>query len=288
MPARLLDSTAPIAVVGAGRLGLTLTAALLDAGYGVVAIGSRDRRAASQDLNELAGRVQILPASVAAGLADVVFLTVPDAVVGPVAEAIPWREGCAVVHCSGAQGLDVLAPAARVGALTGCFHPIQTFPSRRPEPERFRGITVGIEAQPPLDAFLEHLAYSLGAAAVRLEGVDRARYHAAAVFASNDVIALMAAAAQTWESAGLPAGSARTALAPLMLAAARNIAASPLEEALTGPLARGDITTIARHLDALAATPELAALYRLLARQLLTLPLSHSPEVAAQLRDLIG
>jgi predicted short-subunit dehydrogenase-like oxidoreductase (DUF2520 family) len=97
----------------------------------------------------------------------------------------------------------------------------------------------------------------------------------------------MAAATRAWQSAGLPADSARSALSPLLLAAANNVAAMPLAEALTGPIARGDTVTVARHLEALRTEPALAQLYRALSRELLDLPLGHSSAVAAQLRAII-
>ena len=134
---------------------------------------------------------------------------------------------------------------------------------------------------------LAGIATDLGARTVPLAGVDRALYHAAAVLIANDAVALAAAATRAWTLAGLPQDAAREALAPLLLGAASSIAALPLAEALTGPLARGDIATVERHLDALARDPTLAALYRALAAELLRLPLAHSEATAARLRALL-
>jgi predicted short-subunit dehydrogenase-like oxidoreductase (DUF2520 family) len=223
---------------------------------------------------------------------------VPDGEIAPLAASLPWRDGCFAVHCSGALTLDVLAPAAQAGTLTGCLHPLQAFPAREGDASRFHDIACGVEAPPPLDATLERIVADLGASVVRLEGVDRARYHAAAVFASNYAVALAAAARRAWELAGLPADRARAALAPLMLGAAQNIAAvtnDDLATALTGPIARGDIATVERHLAAFEGNadtapdgdPELAALYRRLGAELLALDLDHPPAVAARLRELL-
>ena len=143
----------------------------------------------------------------------------------------------------------------------------------RAQPERFRGIACGVEGAEPLGGLLERLAGDLGARPFRLDGVDRAAYHAAAVFASNDVVALVSAAQRAWTLAGLPAATARAALAPLLVAAAENVAqleaGAELGAALTGPLARGDVASVEAHLAALSAAPDLRELYRLLARQLL-------------------
>jgi predicted short-subunit dehydrogenase-like oxidoreductase (DUF2520 family) len=218
-----------------------------------------------------------------------VWLAVPDAAIPVVAQALSWTTGQRVVHASGALGLDVLDPVRSAGGLRGCLHPLQTFPERFADPLRFRGIVCGIEADGVLGAELAQLSAELGASALRLEGVDRARYHAAAVFASNYLVALHAAAAQAWALAGLPPELARGALAPLTLAAAESVQRLPLEAALTGPLARGDLDTLAAHTRALEQAPELRELYRRLGAALLELPLSlteaQRTALAALLRD---
>ena len=218
---------------------------------------------------------------------DLVFLTVPDSAIAAVAAGVQWRAGQGVVHCSGARGLEMLAHAAESGAMTGCFHPLQSFPSRDGDASRFNGVTCGVEAAGSLSAALERMAVDLGGHAVRLEGIDRAKYHAAAVFASNYVVSLMVAAERAWEQAGLPGEAARGALAPLLLGASRNVAERALSEALTGPVARGDVATVGRQLAALDE-PALRELYRRLGAELLALDLGHSPEVAARLRAILG
>lgn len=280
-----------IAVIGAGRLGSSLALALHAAGYPVRAVSSRSPASAEALATQIDG-AEATPPEDAVAACDLVFLTVPDGEIAPLAASLPWRDGRFAVHCSGALALDVLAPAAQTGALTGCLHPLQSFPSRS-SPEdasRFRDIACGVEAPPPLDAALEGIVADLGASVIRLEGVDRARYHAAAVFVSNYAVALAATAGRAWELAGLPADRARAALAPLMLGTAQNIAADELATALTGPIARGDVATVERHLAALAppdGDPALAALYRRLGAELLRLDLDHPPEIAARLRELL-
>ncbi|GMU41229.1 MAG: oxidoreductase [Chloroflexota bacterium] len=273
-------------VIGPGRLGTALSAALAATGAPVMVASRRPPAPALLALPGVTGA----PVEVLIERCDVVYLAVPDREIAPLAARLSWRPGQAAVHHSGALGLEALAGATDRGALAGCLHPLQTFPAGTPPqeaPALFRGITCGIEAPEPLGARLEALAGALGARSVRLEGVDRAAYHAAAVFASNDAVALMAAAARTWSAAGLSPEAAREALAPLLLAAARNVAALPLERALTGPVARGDVETVERHLAALTTTPDLAALYRALAAELLRLDLGHAPETLAALRRAI-
>lgn len=279
-----------IGVLGVGRLGSALAAALTAAGIGQVTVGSRR----SDPAQALAAALGIEAASpgVLVERSDLMFLTVPDAAIESAADDLPWRAGQAAVHCSGALGLDVLHAAAARGAATGCLHPLQTFPAGGLPTEAsglFRGIVCGIESHDAsLSALLEAITAGLGARVVRLEGTDRALYHAAAVLVSNDVVALAAAARRTWTQAGLSADAAREALAPLLLAAARNVGRLPLEEALTGPVARGDLATVERHLRALEVEPELREIYRRLALELLRLDLDQPPAVTTELRRLLG
>lgn len=258
-----------IAVVGPGRLGATLAAALERAGYNVSTVG-RDQLGDSADTD------------------DLIFLTVPDSAIAGVAASLQWRPGQWVVHCSGAIGREALGAAEAAGAVAGCFHPLQTFPSREPQPGRFAGIACGIEASEPLGTALERIAKDLGSRPFRLDGVDRALYHAAAVVASNHVIALANAASRLWELAGVKGVSGREALSPLMNAAAQNVAAMELADALTGPVVRGDVATVARHLDALDADAELRELYRRLSLELLRITPRLDDERRESLRRLLG
>jgi predicted short-subunit dehydrogenase-like oxidoreductase (DUF2520 family) len=265
-------------VLGAGRLGSALVAALASAGVRKVEVASR-RPGQARAVAAALGIEAVSPAVLVARC-DLVFLTVPDAAIRLTARDLPWRDGQAVVHCSGALGLEALVDAAARGADTGCLHPLQTFPPGAPvaqAPTLFNGIVCGLESNTTsLSALLEAITMGLGARPIQLQGVDRALYHAAAVMVSNDVVSLMAAE------------TARQALAPLLLAAAENIGRLPLEQALTGPIARGDVATVEGHLRALGGDPDLRELYRRLALELVSLDLGHSPVLVAELKDALG
>jgi predicted short-subunit dehydrogenase-like oxidoreductase (DUF2520 family) len=286
----MVARTSSIGIIGAGRLGGALADALLKSGRPLDTVASRTLEGADALAAHLPF-VNAAPVEELVAQCEVVFLAVPDDQLESVADAQRWRDGQAVVYLSGGRGLDVLAPVTEAGGLAGCLHPLQTFPSGE-EPARartrFAGIACGIEAPAPLDALLEAIVDDLDARSFRLEGVDRAAYHAAAVFVSNDIVAAMAAATRAWSLAGLPSEDAREALSPLLRSSAEAIASRPLEEALTGPVARGDVETVRRHLGSLEAEPELRALYRLLAGELLRLELGHSSEAASALRELLG
>jgi predicted short-subunit dehydrogenase-like oxidoreductase (DUF2520 family) len=276
-----------IGIIGAGRVGSALALALAEKGHAVGAIASRRDNTARALARRIAG-AQAVSAQDVALRCELVFLTLPDAAVAPVAAELPWRAGQAVVHTSGGLDLSVLAPAAARDALPGGFHPLRAFAQGDSAANAFAGVTIGIAGPPGLSAQLEALAGGLGARALRVDGVDRALYHAAAVFASNFSIALLVAARRAWTLAGLPEAEARSALAPLLAGAAANAGALPLERALSGPIARGEPDTLVRHLERLGRVPELADLYRALSAQLLALDLGHSPEVRDRLRQLLS
>jgi predicted short-subunit dehydrogenase-like oxidoreductase (DUF2520 family) len=261
-----------VAIVGLGRLGASLVRALRSAGVNVTGLtGKFDERVKERAAEwNLEGSVTTLGR--VADNAQLVFVTVPDGELATVTEKLEVGAGQNVVHCSGALDLAPLRAAEVRGATCGVFHPLQSFGPEAPA-ERFTGIAIGVDAESPLDVELSELAERFGAVPFSLRGVDRARYHAAAVFASNYVVALHAAAARIWRSAGLPESAARAALAVLSRGAVENIAAHELAEALTGPIARGDAATVAGHLAGLAGDRASLALYRGLAEELLSLPL---------------
>lgn len=275
-----------IGIIGASRLGTTLALALERAGHSVAAVASQRPHSAQSFASRLAAAVALDPAGLVRRC-QLVVLAVPDGAVAALASGLPWVRGQAVVHCSGALELSALDAARACGALRGCLHPLQSFPERFGAAQRFAGITCGVEADGALEARLHALCTALGARPLPLAGVDRARYHAAAVLASNYVVALHAAAAQAWTLAGLPPERAREALAPLTLGAAENVERLPLHAALTGPIARGDAATVAGHLTALREAPELYELYVRLASALLALPLPLLPEQRAALESLV-
>jgi predicted short-subunit dehydrogenase-like oxidoreductase (DUF2520 family) len=218
------------AVVGAGRLGTVLAAALGAAGP------LRRGRPVPPDV-------------------EVVLLCVPDGQIADAARAVP--AGPLLGHCSGATGLDALGD--REGFS---LHPLMSVPHGSP-PDVLRGAGAAIDGTSPraLDV-AERLARALGLRPTRVAPADRVAYHAAAAMAANFLVALEAAA----EALAATAGVTRQQLAPLVLATARQWAELGPEHALTGPIARGDEAVVARHRAEVAArTPELLAVWDALA-----------------------
>ncbi len=185
-----------------------------------------------------------------------VFLTVPDDAVGAVAARLAdLDEGVsdtvAFVHASGALELGVLAPLRRRHPV-GSFHPLRSFPEPGP-PEAFRGIVIGVDASSEaLRRVLNRLARDLGAKPKKVDDAQRAVYHAAAVFASNYVVALLAEAVRLLERSGWTEKEAVQGLVPLAEGAIANVRKRGPVAALTGPIRRGDAETVLRHLSALA------------------------------------
>ena len=275
-----------VAVVGLGRLGSCLLRALQSSGVHVRSVTARSHSRAEELIRELNCSAEVTTLEHVARDVDLVFLTVPDAEIAQVSARLSLGPGQNLVHCSGALDRSPLTAAGVAAAQLGVFHPLQSFGPDAPA-SRFAGVAVGIDAEPALFEPLAKLAEKLGARPFSLAGVDRARYHAAAVLASNYLVALHAAAARIWQAAGLPAESARQALVVLSQGAVDNLRGHELAQALTGPIARGDAAVVARQIAALASDPPSQELYRALARELLQLPLGHPPEVLAALRDAL-
>jgi predicted short-subunit dehydrogenase-like oxidoreductase (DUF2520 family) len=213
-----------IAVVGAGRLGTALASALHAAGpFGRGWDG--------------AGH-------------DVVLLCVPDAEMAAAAGAVAPRSGLLVGHCSGATGLDVLAPHEAFS-----LHPLMSVPREGADLRGAGGAVAGTTSRALATA--RALAARLGLDVVEVADGDRAAYHAAASAASNFLVTLEDAAERL-----LPAGAGRELLVPLVRATVEHWATLGPERALTGPIARGDLATVARQRAAVAErAPDLLALW---------------------------
>jgi predicted short-subunit dehydrogenase-like oxidoreductase (DUF2520 family) len=213
------------------------------------------------------GGVPLLVRGLRSRPGSTVFLTVPDGAIATLARDIAKADAVppsvAFVHCSGALGLGALGLLGFANPV-GSFHPLQSFPKPRP-PEAFRGSLVGIDASTvPLRRRLERLARDLGAKPRSVAEAERVVYHAAAVFASNYLVALAGLAVELLETIGWSEPDAVAGLVPLMEGALAEVARNGPTGALTGPIRRGDVETVTRHLEALASRPRVADLYRML------------------------
>jgi predicted short-subunit dehydrogenase-like oxidoreductase (DUF2520 family) len=257
-----------IAIIGPGRAGSALGRALHTAGYTIAAIGGRNPENVRNLADELGARACQTPATTI-DLADLTILAVPDDVILPLAtemvDSLCAAAGKAAVHLSGAQDRAALRPLGQASLRIGVFHPLQTF-RRGPEAVgNVAGTYFGIDADAPLRDQLMQLARDLRGHPFDLSGVDRALYHAAAVFAANYPITLLAETITLAKAAGLGGETAGPGMTALLAGAVNNLRDLAPAEAITGPASRGDEGTIQRHLAALANDPELQRLYQLLA-----------------------
>jgi predicted short-subunit dehydrogenase-like oxidoreductase (DUF2520 family) len=262
-----------IAVVGAGRVGTAVAVLLGRAGHDVAAV-SGGAQTEERARTWLPG-VPFVPASEAAARGEVVLLAVPDdalrVLARELADAVAVTPGAWAVHLSGAAGLDALDPLAGAGARRLAIHPLQTFPQVEVAIEALPGCRTAVTADDE-DGYVlgERLAGDLGAVPFRLPDERRPLYHAAAVFASNYLVATSAVAARLFAIAGVPEPLA--AMGPLQEATLANVVRLGPDAALTGPAVRGDATTVERNLAALAAdAPETVAAYVAMCRVALDL-----------------
>ncbi len=261
-PARL-----KVGVIGAGRVGAVLGAALARAGHQVVAVSAVSEGSRAAAARMLPG-VPVEPPPEVLTDADLVLLTVPDDVLpglvsGLVSAGAPVT-GRLLAHTSGRHGAAVLDPATRDGALPMALHPVMTFTGRPDDLDRLDGISWGVTAPEPVLPAAEALVIEMGGEPVVIDEANRALYHAGLASAANHLVALVAQSADVLRAAGVAEPSRM--LAPLLSAALDN--ALRLGDAgLTGPVARGDVDTVAGHIAALRDTsPEALQAYLALAR----------------------
>jgi len=231
--------------IGAGRVGKGLSLALSRAGYRVSGVASRSRGDAQQ----------IVDAS------DIVFLSVPDAAIESVCNALQWKNQSAV-HCSGAAELSVLRNAPRAGG----FHPLVMFADPEVAARNIAGSAVAVEAEQPLLAQLENMARALGARLLMIPPGARAAYHAGAHYAAPFACALLAEGVEIWRRIGIAPEHALPALVSLLRGATDAVAHSDPARAMAGAIARGDLHTVKRHVASLQALdPALARFYCVMA-----------------------
>lgn len=251
MPHAPSPPTRRVGVVGAGRVGAVLAAALQVAGHPAVAAAGRSPASRTR-IETLLPHLSPRPPEQVARAADLLLLTVPDdhlaAVVDRLADAGTLRAGQVVVHTSGRHGLAVLARAAEAGAVPVALHPAMTFTGTDVDLDRLAGCVFGLTADGIGRTVGETLAADLGGRTVLVLEEQRTLYHAALTHGANHLVTLVGQAVDLLRAAGStdPAGTLR----PLLSAALDN-ALSYGDAALTGPVVRGDARTVADHLDAL-------------------------------------
>ncbi|MFN8195555.1 MAG: DUF2520 domain-containing protein [Nocardioidaceae bacterium] len=246
-----------VGVVGAGRVGAVLAAALRAAGWDVVAVAG-ESDASRQRAAALLPGVPIAKPSAVARDCDVLLLTVPDDMLANVAtvltDAGAIRPGQFVVHTSGRHGLDVLRAVTGAGARAVAMHPAMTFTGTDLDLPRLDGCVFGVTAGPDEHDLTERLVADLGGRPMWIPEDKRTLYHASLAHGANHLVTLVAQAMELLSAAGaenLGISPADT-LRPLLTAALDN-ALQAGDAALTGPIVRGDVNTVRGHLREIAA-----------------------------------
>ncbi|WP_114424459.1 Rossmann-like and DUF2520 domain-containing protein [Nocardioides houyundeii] len=265
-----MNTTLRVGVVGAGRVGAVLSAALRAAGHDIVAAAGESDASRSRIAALLPG-VPVEKPSVVARDCDLLLLTVPDDMLGNVVSMLAasgaLHEGQYVAHTSGRHGLAVLDQAVAVGARPIALHPAMTFTGTAVDLPRLTGCVFGVTAGGAERELTESLVADLGGRPMWVPEDRRTLYHAGLAHGANHLVTLVAEAMEMLRAAGAddPAGTLR----PLMTAALDNALAEG-DAALTGPIVRGDVQTVAAHLAEIeAAAPQTLASYVAMARSTL-------------------
>jgi predicted short-subunit dehydrogenase-like oxidoreductase (DUF2520 family) len=293
-PHRRSDAGEPplIGIIGAGAVGTALGLALHRAEWPVVAVASRDAARRERFRSLVPGARGFAEAPAILDEVELVILAVPDDAIEQLAGELRLYGGQALVHTSGVLGAEVLEPARAAGTQLGAFHPLVAFADTERAVAALHGATIAVEGDDQLVAHLADMAEALGATAVRLAPGSKAAYHAAAVLAAGGFVALLDAIAELGRAAGLDEPGSLAVYGGLIEQTLGNARALGIRAALTGPMTRGDVGTLARHLEALGRlAPAALPLYLAAAEREIALAESRgslAPEAAKSMRSLLA
>ena len=281
-----------VSIIGAGRLGTALGLALNSAGYPIVSLVARRRQRARKAARLLDVPLEVLAAEDLHRYqpSDLVLVAVPDDRIAEVAEALGRLETVTrpfVLHTSGALSSAVFANVAKKGWHTGSIHPLASVSDPVAGVEALKNAYWCIEGDAMATRLARRIVRDLGARSFSIESKDKPLYHAAAVMTSGHVTALFDIALDLLKNCGIPRRKARQILFPLLDSTAANLSRAEPEKALTGTFARGDITTLKLHLEALKAKnlEEALKLYLLLGSHSLKLARHKIPgDIFAEIR----
>jgi len=262
-----MSSMTRIGVVGAGRVGAVLAAALQAAGHEIVAVAG-ESPASRTRIETLLPGVHVDKPTAVARACDLLLLTVPDDMLDNVVNMLSASRAIhrdqVVAHTSGRHGLAVLEPAAERGAQVLAMHPAMTFTGTDVDLARLAGCVFGVTATPGTKAVAERLVADLGGRPVWVPEDRRTLYHAGLAHGANHLVTLVAQAMDLLRASG--ADDPASTLRPLLTAALDN-ALSYGDAALTGPIVRGDVNTVRAHLaDIAASSPATLESYVAMAR----------------------
>lgn len=277
-----------ISIVGPGNLGTALALTLSRADYEIKFLAVRDKRA---HVKALARKLHAQVIDVGKPLpTDVVWITVPDDAIAAVASLLAssqdWK-GKTVFHSSGALTSDELSPLRMKGARVASVHPMMTF-VRGTVPE-MAGISFAVEGDPAAVRIARSIVQDLGGRSFVIKKQNKVLYHVFGSFASPMVIALMASLEEVARAAGIRQSEIKRVMEPLLSQTLRNYLQQEAASAFSGPLVRGDVATVRKHLAELLNLPEARAVYVALARASLNfLPVRNRKMLEGELKSAEG
>jgi predicted short-subunit dehydrogenase-like oxidoreductase (DUF2520 family) len=261
-----------ISIIGSGNLAQALAPALKAAGYRIETVAARanasSRRRAAVLAKKLGARAISLDD--AGPESDIIWLLHTDDALATTARLLARRQGWkgkVVLHSSGALSSAVLAPLRRAGAHTASLHPMMTFvPGTRPD---FRTVPFALEGDRQAAVAARRIVRALGSEAFAIPAASKTLYHALGSFSSPMVVAALVTAERVGRAAGLTGSQTRKVMAPILQQTLRNYLDRGAAAAFSGPIKRGDIQTVRRHLGELKRVPGAGEVYRALVKSAL-------------------
>lgn len=253
-------------IVGGGRLGQTLGRLWHDTGVCRVEGVLNTTPASAERAVSFVGGGRAVSSYTELGRSDVTLIGVADDAIEDVCQRLVDHglaaRSSTVFHCSGGLSSDVLAPAAGVGARTASVHPVKSFADPSLAVASFAGTYCGIEGETRAVSLLKGMFEKIDAQCFDVDPRYKTQYHAASVMVCNYLVCLMELGFQLYARAGVTRSTAARMVRPIMQETLENVLEIGTAQALTGPIARGDIQMVERHLDALRAdAPHIARIY---------------------------
>ncbi|MBI4835312.1 MAG: DUF2520 domain-containing protein [Planctomycetes bacterium] len=284
-----------VSIIGVGKSGQTIGRLLQKSGrYRVVAVFSRNKNQTQKAARFIGGEAHASTDILkAASQGDIVFITVPDDNIKSVFQYLSsknaFKRNAVIIHCSGNFSSDILKNG-KTGVKAGTIHPLQTIASPAEAVRFFKGTFCSYEADSPsVRSRLVHLIKAMGGVPVRIDKKLKPLYHSAGVIASNYLVTLVYLAREFLKKAGFPKDKALPALMPLVNGAVNNINKIGLTDALTGPIARGDVNTIKEHIRAIKLTlPEYLPFYIIAGKETIKLGLAKGTLSRPRAKELSG
>jgi predicted short-subunit dehydrogenase-like oxidoreductase (DUF2520 family) len=284
------------AIVGCGKVGTAVAKYLNESGYPAAGLACLTL-ASARKLADRVGtdRVSVAPWEITI-TADIVFITTPDDRIERVCKTIAtnggFKKDAVVLHCSGALPSTILSSARACGATVGSLHPLQSFASTTFDRNPFTGIITDVEGDAAAVALAQQIATDLGARSLPIKTDAKTLFHASAVVASNYLVSVLDLAFAFMGEAGVSRKKAWGVLKPLVDGTLSNVGKVGIPDALTGPIARGDVETVTCHIRAIEEkTPALLSLYKTLGQHTITVALakgSLEENAAATLKKILS